>query len=155
MRIVTGTWRLVSVFGLPLVHRRWVPHSATGMSGTFADAARRFAPDFSSLIVKERLIVASGKMPTTSPDRDVVHPPHERARVAVREDLLLRHEPHQALRRLRAEPGEDEVEVADVVARQHGPTFAGYVVRAVHGDPQVEQAEQELRGGDHRGIHAI
>jgi hypothetical protein len=40
-----------------------------GMSGTPASAAMRTAPVLSSLISIERLIVASGKMPTISPER--------------------------------------------------------------------------------------
>ena len=53
--------------GWSLVISRWVPHSATGISGTPASAAIRAAPDLSSLTSKEREIVASGKIPTTSP----------------------------------------------------------------------------------------
>ena len=53
--------------GWSLVISRWVPHSATGIRGTPAWAAILVAPDFSSLTSKEREIVASGKIPTTSP----------------------------------------------------------------------------------------
>ena len=38
-----------------------------GISGTSAAAASRVAPLFTSLMVNDRLIVASGKTPTTSP----------------------------------------------------------------------------------------
>ena len=40
-----------------------------GMSGTSASAAIRTAPDFSSLMRKLWEMVASGKMPTSSPAR--------------------------------------------------------------------------------------
>ena len=53
--------------GWSFVIIRWVPQSTTGISGTPAWAAMRAAPDFSSLTSKEREIVASGKIPTTSP----------------------------------------------------------------------------------------
>ena len=48
---------------------RWVPQSTTGISGTPARAAIRIAPVLSSLISKLREIVASGKIPTSSPRR--------------------------------------------------------------------------------------
>ena len=55
--------------GWSLVISRWVPHSATGTIGTPASAAIRTAPVLSSLSSMAREIVASGKMPTTSPAR--------------------------------------------------------------------------------------
>ena len=45
------------------------PKTHMGMSGTSAVAAMRTAPDLISLTSIERLIVASGKMPTSSPAR--------------------------------------------------------------------------------------
>lgn len=54
-------------FGRPLVHNRCVPHSAIGTTGTPASAAIRTAPDLMSFTVNDRLIVASGNTPTTSP----------------------------------------------------------------------------------------
>ena len=53
--------------GWSLVISRWVPHRTTGTSGTPAAAAIRAAPVLSSLISMLREMVASGKMPTTSP----------------------------------------------------------------------------------------
>ena len=50
-----------------LVISRWVPHSTTGTRGTPAAAAIRAAPVLRSLISIAREMVASGKMPTTSP----------------------------------------------------------------------------------------
>jgi 1-acyl-sn-glycerol-3-phosphate acyltransferase len=58
---------VVSVFGRPLVHSRWVPQRAIGSSGTPASAAIRAAPVLNFFRVNERLMVASGKTPTTSP----------------------------------------------------------------------------------------
>ena len=52
-----------------LVLSRWVPHRTTGTSGTPASAAIRAAPVLNSLSSKLREIVASGKIPTTSPMR--------------------------------------------------------------------------------------
>ena len=115
------------------------PRPPSGSAAPSAVRASRAAPDFSSLTVNDSLIVASGKTPTTSPsfsavvglaegrragvpvDRDVPHAAHQRAADPVVEDRLLGHEPDQPLGRLGAEAAEDEVEVADVVARQHRP----------------------------------
>jgi len=55
--------------GWSLVSIRWVPHSTTGTSGTPAAAAIRTAPVLNSLSPIAREIVASGKMPTASPER--------------------------------------------------------------------------------------
>jgi hypothetical protein len=55
--------------GWSLVFSSCVPQVTIGIRGTPASAAIRTAPVLSSLISKERLIVASGKMPTISPDR--------------------------------------------------------------------------------------
>ena len=52
-----------------MVFMSCVPHVTIGISGTPASAAMRTAPVLSSLISIDRLIVASGKMPTISPDR--------------------------------------------------------------------------------------
>ena len=46
----------------------------------------------------------------------------------VREDRLLGHEPDQPPRGVRAQAGEDEVEVAHVVEREQHPAVAGHVV---------------------------
>jgi hypothetical protein len=55
--------------GCPFVSIRCAPQTDTGTSGTPAAAAIRTAPLLISLTVKERLIVASGKTPTSSPSR--------------------------------------------------------------------------------------
>jgi hypothetical protein len=68
-RMVIGVWLRLKFFGWPLVHRRWVPHSAIGISGTPASWAMRAAPDLKLFRVKDWEIVASGKTPTISPDR--------------------------------------------------------------------------------------
>ena len=52
-----------------LVIIRWVPQSTTGIRGTPAAAAIRTAPVLSSLISIAREMVASGKIPTSSPAR--------------------------------------------------------------------------------------
>ncbi len=48
---------------------RWVPQTTIGISGTSASAAIRTAPDLRSLIRKLWEMVASGKIPTSSPLR--------------------------------------------------------------------------------------
>ena len=53
----------------PLARMRWVPHTTIGISGTSASAAMRTAPDLRSLMRKLWEIVASGKIPTSSPFR--------------------------------------------------------------------------------------
>ena len=55
--------------GWPLVFIRCVPHRIAGITGTPAAAAIRVAPVLNSLSSKLREMVASGKMPTTSPSR--------------------------------------------------------------------------------------
>ena len=94
-------------------------------------------------------------MPAVPVDRDVVHPTHQRTADAVREDLLLGHEPHQAPGRQRAEAAEDEVEVADVVAGQHRAPVTGNVLGAVDTYPQIEYAEQRLSQSDNRRVHKV
>ena len=53
--------------GWSFVYIRCVPQRITGTTGTFAEAASRVAPLLNSFSSKLRLIVASGKTPTTSP----------------------------------------------------------------------------------------
>ena len=100
-------------------------------------------PLLNSLSSKLRLIVASGKTPTTSPalqvlqrravrrsagravDVDVVQRPHQRAGHPMVEQLPLGHEPDQPPGRSGREAAEHEVDVADVVEGEHGPPERG------------------------------
>src|SRR5690606_6319364 len=59
----------------------------------------------------------------------------------VPEDRLLRHEAHQALLRERGEPVEDEVQIADVIAHQHGTARTRDVLRSPAVDPEVPHLE--------------
>ena len=59
-----------SRLGRPFVQTRCEPQITVGNSGTPASAAIRAAPALKSLSSKDRLIVASGKTPTISPDRN-------------------------------------------------------------------------------------
>jgi len=52
-----------------LVYILCVPHRITGTTGTLAEAASLVAPLLNSFSSKLRLMVASGKTPTTSPAR--------------------------------------------------------------------------------------
>ncbi len=54
---------------VPLLNSRCPPHTTTGTRGTPASIAIRAAPVLKSLSTKARLMVASGKTPTTSPAR--------------------------------------------------------------------------------------
>jgi 1-acyl-sn-glycerol-3-phosphate acyltransferase len=66
--ISVGTPREKSC-GCDLVLIRWVPQRTAGTRGTPASAAIRVAPVLNSLSSKLREMVASGKIPTTSPRR--------------------------------------------------------------------------------------
>ena len=50
------------------------------------------------------------------------------------------------------EAAEDEIEVTDVVTGDDRAAGHGYVLRAVHPDPQVEYPEQQLRRDEHGRI---
>ncbi|GAA4809681.1 hypothetical protein GCM10025786_12300 [Nocardioides caeni] len=65
-----------------------MPHTTIGTSGTSAFAAIRTAPVFSSLIRKLWEIVASGKMPTTSPARRAASARAIDSRPAARSTLM-------------------------------------------------------------------
>ncbi len=69
-RMVIGVWLRRKLRGRPLVHSRWVPHSAIGISGTPASCASRAAPDLKLFKVKDCEMVASGNTPTISPARN-------------------------------------------------------------------------------------
>ena len=56
-----------SRLGRSFVQTRCDPQITTGSSGTAASAAIRAAPDLNSFSSKDRLIVASGNTPTSSP----------------------------------------------------------------------------------------
>lgn len=68
--MVIGVWLRLKLRGWPLVHSRWVPHRAMGMRGTPASWAMRAAPDLKLFSVKDCEMVASGKTPTISPERN-------------------------------------------------------------------------------------
>ncbi len=85
-------------------------------------------------------------------DGDVLHAAHQGARDLVPEHRLLGHEPHQALLRQRREPGEDEVQIADVIAHQNRATGLRDVLRTLGVDLQVERLEKRTSGADDRPI---
>jgi hypothetical protein len=132
-----------------LVISRWVPHSTRGRRGTSAAAAIRAAPVLRSLISIAREMVASGKMPTTSPrSRNSCATVRERSPSArvdldvaaglmigpgqpVVEELALGHEPRPATHLVDGDPGVDEVDVADVVDRDQGAAGLRHVLDPV------------------------
>ena len=81
-------------------------------------------------------------------DRDVLHAAHQRPADPVVEHLLLGHEAHEPAGRPGGEPGEGEVEVADVVDRHDGAARAGDVLVARDGEAQPEAAEDGAREAD-------
>ena len=111
------------------------PRPAAVASGS--PARSRTAPDLRSLTVNDRLIVASGKTPTTSPSFSAVSAARNDADPASRSTGMwcmprisgplirclktdvLGHEPDEPARLRAGQPGEDEVQVADVVAGEH------------------------------------
>jgi hypothetical protein len=66
---VIATCRVPSARGRPLVNSRWLPHTAPGTIGTPARWAMRTVPLLPGSGTNDRLMVASGNMPTSSPSR--------------------------------------------------------------------------------------
>src|SRR5690606_17650974 len=79
---------------------------------------------------------------------DVVHRAHHGTTHRVVEDLLLGHEAHQPLDRLRRQSAVHEVRVAHVVAGKQGATLPGDVVRTHDVELLTQQPEGRLGRDD-------
>ena len=156
-----------------LVIIRWVPHSTTGTSGTPAAAAIRTAPVLSALISMAREMVASGKMPTTSPRRRSSRATASEDSPSARSTWMWRqarmigpltrwsNSSRLAMNRSAAadpvdgQPAVDEVDVADVVERHQRAAGARQVLEAGDVIALPEDAEAELGEPDDRRVRQL
>ena len=143
------------------------------MIGTSASIAIRAAPALRSLTVKLRLMVASGKTPTTSPSLSARTADSKAAAPALRSTGMWRiarmNGPANqwpktadfAMNRtsrcweMRAEPQEREVEEADVVAADDRAAGRGDVLAAADVEPEAEQPEDDQRQPDHEPVGPV
>ena len=155
------------------VWMRWLPHTATGTQRHPAPRRDSSRPGRNGRSSHEREIVASGKIPTTSPartratawrratstvravDGDVAHGPHGTADDRWGEDAVLGEEPHEAAPPAPDEPDEEEVEEADVVAGEDGAALSREVLRAAHVDAQPEDREDGEGGADDEAVGPV
>ena len=151
---------------------RWLPHTATGSSGTPHHVATAAAPGRNGRSSHEREIVPRGRsddLPGAGPgdgvaegdhtvravDGDVAHGPHGTADDRRGEDAVLGEERHEAAPPAPDEPDEEEVEETDVVAGEDGAALSREVLRAAHVDAQAEDREDREGRADDEAVGPV